>query len=147
MWDMTTPTEAPAAEAGWVADDSSFGARLALVRQRMGWSNVSEAARQCGLLPESWRLWEQGRMPSRLTTIAMAIATRAGCDYLWLVHGPDRGGAVRRTAYIDQTVVTRMGGPARPIRRGQVSPYLGRPVRQTRPVGQGSIRPATPVGL
>ena len=55
MWCMTTaPTE-----QGWVADDSEFGARLALIRQRMAWGNVKEAALACGLPVESWRNWER----------------------------------------------------------------------------------------
>lgn len=39
---------------GWRADDSTFGARLALVRQRMGWGNVKEAALACGRAGSDW---------------------------------------------------------------------------------------------
>ncbi len=78
---------------GWTATDETFGARLALVRQRMQW-NVTEAARECGINQQNWRLWEQGREPHRMVLAAKQIAARTGCDYLWLVHGPDRGGAV-----------------------------------------------------
>lgn len=72
----------------WTADASTFGARLALVRQHMGWGNVKTAAEKCGLPVESWRNWERdGVEPRRMTTIAMTIASATGCDFLWLVHG------------------------------------------------------------
>lgn len=84
---MTTTEAEPQT---WVPE-LTFGARLALVRHRMGW-NIKEAAAACGLPAQSWRGWEvQGREPHRLTTIAAIIASRTDCDYLWLVHGPDRG--------------------------------------------------------
>lgn len=84
------------ATQGWVADDSTFGARLALIRQRMHWGNVKEAAVACGLPVESWRSWERdGRVPQRLVEIASIIADRTGCDYGWLLTGPRlRGEAV-----------------------------------------------------
>lgn len=76
--------------APWVPDTSTFGARLALVRQKMGWGNVKVAAQQCGVPVESWRNWERdGMEPRRLVTIAMAIATRTGVDVDWLVYGPN----------------------------------------------------------
>lgn len=82
----TTPT------APWVPDTSTFGARLALVRQKMGWGNVKTAAEQCGVPVESWRNWERdGMEPRRLVTIAMAIATRTGVDVDWLIRGPGDG--------------------------------------------------------
>lgn len=95
MWHpvgMTAPTKTPPVSAtAWIPDLNSFGARLALVRQKMGWGNVAEAARECGIDRESWRLWEQtGREPRRFITIAMAIANRTGVDLDWLVYGPDR---------------------------------------------------------
>lgn len=147
---MTTAAGGPGAVAptGWIADDETFGARLALVRQRKGW-NIAEAARTCGVNGESWRLWEQGRSPSRLTTIAMAIASAAGCDYLWLVHGPQRGGMRPTTGYTpDARVVARIGhdpnGQAHATtRRGATT----RPVSQTRPLRRGSSRPETPVAI
>lgn len=92
MWQhvgMTAPDTATPIEARWIPDDSTFGARLAMVRQRMGWGNVAEAARACGLDRESWRLWEQtNREPRRMTTICMTIASHAGCDVDWLLWGP-----------------------------------------------------------
>ncbi|MBM0256383.1 helix-turn-helix transcriptional regulator [Micromonospora sp. 4G55] len=73
---------------GWTADDSSFGARLALVRQRMGWGNVKEAATQCGVPAESWRTWERDNVaPRNLLDVVEKISNRSGCDYAWLLAG------------------------------------------------------------
>ncbi|MFY1658540.1 helix-turn-helix domain-containing protein [Micromonospora sp. WMMD1274] len=79
------------ASTGWTVDDSTFSARLALVRLRMGW-NIKEAARACGLPAATWRSWElDGREPHRIRTVAKQISTETGCDYLWLLLGPDGG--------------------------------------------------------
>ncbi len=73
---------------GWIANDSTFGARLALIRQRMQWGNVKEAAVACGLPAESWRTWERdGVTPRRVVEIAAIISERTGCDYGWLLAG------------------------------------------------------------
>ncbi|TCB97548.1 hypothetical protein E0H26_11550 [Micromonospora zingiberis] len=73
---------------GWIADDSTFGARLALIRQRMKWGNVKEAAEACGLPTESWRTWERdGVTPRKIVEIAATISERTGCDYGWLLAG------------------------------------------------------------
>jgi hypothetical protein len=84
---QATPDVAP---DRWVPDDLTFGARLALVRQRMGWGNVAQAARECGVPTDSWRNWEEGMEPRRIVTICMAIAARTGADIDWLVYGPSR---------------------------------------------------------
>lgn len=74
---------------GWTADDSTFGARLALIRQKMAWGNVKEAAVACGLPAESWRTWERDNVvPRRIVEIASIIADKTGCDYGWLLTGP-----------------------------------------------------------
>lgn len=72
---------------GWTVDDSTFGARLALVRQRMQW-NIKEAARECGIPAASWGSWESGSMPRRYTEMCQLIADRTGADVSWLVMGP-----------------------------------------------------------
>ena len=72
---------------GWTVDDSTFGARLALVRQRMQW-NIKEAARECGIPAASWGTWENGAMPRRYTEMCRLISERTGCDYGWLLDGP-----------------------------------------------------------
>jgi hypothetical protein len=72
----------------WRADGDSFGARLALVRQRLAWGNVREAATECGVPAESWRSWERdGRSPRNLAEVAQKIANRTGCDPAWLALG------------------------------------------------------------
>lgn len=81
--------------APWAPDDSTFGARLALVRQHMRW-NAAEAARECGINADSWRLWEEGRRPRDLMQTAQAIAARTGCDFRWLIMGPSRADLERR---------------------------------------------------
>lgn len=76
--------------AGWVATDASFGARLALVRQRMGWGNTKEAALACGLPVQSWRGWERdNRAPRDFVGTCRKIAAATGCDIWWLA-GLDR---------------------------------------------------------
>ena len=144
VWDMANPTDTQPAATGWIAEADPFGARLVLVRQRMGWSNVTEAARQCGLHAESWRLWEQGRMPSRLTTVALTIASRTGCDYLWLVHGPNRGGATLSSIESGARIVA-VGGARHATRSDDV--VHTRPVRQTKPAGGVARRPLTAMAL
>lgn len=124
MAEMTTTGNAEP----WIQQDSDFGARLALIRYRMGW-NIKEAARECGLPAATWRLWEiDGALPRNIITIAMTISTRTGCDYLWLVHGPARG-AIKTLATgmrLDPHVVATV------VAREAASDPL-RPVRQTRP--------------
>ena len=145
---MTTDAGTQQGAAPWTADASTFGARLALVRQHMGWGNVKTAADKCGLPVESWRNWERdGVEPRRMTTIAMTIASASGCDYLWLVHGPDRGGMTPTTRYAPgAAVLTRIGEP---INRGGHRIHRGlatRSVSQTKPLRQRS-RPQTPVAI
>jgi transcriptional regulator with XRE-family HTH domain len=79
-------------QRGWTVDDSTFGARLALVRQRMDW-NIKEAAEACGVPVASWRSWERaGAEPRRYMEKARMIATRTGCDLVWLVGLDDTKG-------------------------------------------------------
>jgi hypothetical protein len=70
----------------WIANDATFGARLALIRQRCGWGNLKEAAVACGIAVESWRSWERdGTLPRRYLDVCAQIARATGCDYGWLV--------------------------------------------------------------
>lgn len=74
---------------GWVPDLSSFGARLALVRQAMGWGNVKQAAQLCGIPVETWRTWERdGMTPRAYINACMKIAGVTGVDLNWLAVGP-----------------------------------------------------------
>jgi transcriptional regulator with XRE-family HTH domain len=73
------------AHSGWVATDAAFGARLALIRQRMGWGNTKEAALACGLPVQSWRGWERdNRAPRDFIGTCQKIADATGCDLIWL---------------------------------------------------------------
>lgn len=69
----------------WVPEDT-FGARLALIRQRMYW-NVKQAAEGCGLNYQSWHNWEHGGLPRDLVGTARQIARATGCNERWLVLG------------------------------------------------------------
>lgn len=134
----TTPVDAAA--KAWTPDDSSFGARLALVRQHMRWGNVKEAANQCGLPVESWRRWERdGVLPNRIVTIAMTIAGRTGCDVNWLL-GLDRGSDTSNGRYVEALVLAHVGR--------MIGPTPGvRPVRQTRPTAGAIHYPRSRVAL
>ncbi len=73
-------------EQGWVPEET-FGARLALIRQRYGW-NVKEAAVNCRIAVESWRNWERDHvLPSRYLDVVRTIAEATGADYDWLLDG------------------------------------------------------------
>jgi len=151
LLNMSITEGAAQSDAGWTADDSTFGARLALIRQRMGWGNIAKAAKEVGVPTDSWRNWEvDGREPHRLVTVAMAISTKTGCDYLWLVHGPLAAGAVRTTSCGLGPRVIAVGGAERPARIrpiGRSSIHNGpatRAVSQTRPLAGESNRPRTP---
>jgi hypothetical protein len=73
---------------GWVPIVESFGARLALVRQRMGWGNVKEAAECCGLPVQSWRNWERDSgQPRDIVKAAQRISAVTGVNYYWLLDG------------------------------------------------------------
>lgn len=98
LCDMTTAVKHTNG-AGWVANDTTFGARLALVRQRMAWGNVKEAALACGIATQSWRTWERDGVPPRnLEEACKKISARTGCDYGWLALGRPTGGAYTPTA-------------------------------------------------
>jgi hypothetical protein len=86
--------EAERESTGWIPNATSFGARLILIRQRMGWGNVKEAAIECGLPPESWRQWEKGAAPRRIVEISSVVSNRTGCSYLWLLTGDGSGKAI-----------------------------------------------------
>lgn len=88
-------------EYHWVPKDT-FGARLALVRQRMGW-NIREAAIACGQKPQSWSNWEAGHGCRNMEAVARSIADATGCDYVWLMAG----GPLRSRCF---SVVPEVGG-------------------------------------
>lgn len=83
------------AEVAWIPGDDEFGARLALVRWRMGW-NAKEAALACDLPQNSWRGWEvAGHLPRNVVEVVAKISARTGVDEYWLLTGkknPRQGG-------------------------------------------------------
>lgn len=81
-------------QSPWVPDLSTFGERLAVVRQRMHW-NVKEAAAACGLPAQSWRNWERGVRCQDLQEVCAAISRATGADFDWLMRGSATN-AIRR---------------------------------------------------
>jgi transcriptional regulator with XRE-family HTH domain len=76
----------PITDTDWVPEDT-WGARLALVRQHMGW-NYEQAGKACDIEPETWRQWEKrGRSPRKIHEIARRIASVSGANYVWLMAG------------------------------------------------------------
>ena len=95
---------------GWVPRVDTLGARLALVRQHMGWGNVKEAAESCGVPVQSWRTWERdGGIPRDILRLAKRVSAVTGVNYYWLLDGE----AVPMTAPIQYE------GPARRTTRGR----------------------------
>lgn len=120
---------------GWTVDDSTFGARLALVRQRMQW-NIKEAARECGIPAASWGTWESGAMPRRYTEMCRLIANRTGCDYGWLLDGPRLSGGMQGTSPNDGSAVINRSASSAPV----TSPIRQKPSGVPRP-GSPKRRP------
>ena len=77
-------TQQPA--SNWIPDVATFGARLALVRWRMGW-NLKEAAVECNLTQNSWGNWENGSMPRNYIEVVNRIVLRTQVNKLWLMTG------------------------------------------------------------
>lgn len=70
----------------WVPVDT-FGARLALIRQRLGGWNVKKVAQFCGIDDQTWRNWEAGTSPRDYEEVCRQIANAVGCDRAWLKAG------------------------------------------------------------
>lgn len=73
-------------QPNWIPDVSTFGARLALVRWRMGW-NVREAERECNLSQNTWGNWEEGALPRDLNSVVNRIVLRTQVAKMWLLTG------------------------------------------------------------
>lgn len=82
---MAAPMAATAVEP-WIPEDT-FRNRLGLVRVALGGLNIKEAATLCGINPESWRRWEDGKSPRNLEAICEQIHLATGLDYHWLIGG------------------------------------------------------------
>lgn len=90
--------------AAWVPDDSTFGARLALIRQGKKWRNVKMAAQICGVPVATWRSWEERTTPGlpRELERVRQIADVAGVDYMWLLTGQAGPTATTSTVSTDR---------------------------------------------
>jgi len=86
MTNVTETTTTAPEPVAWIPRDDSFGARLALVRQRMGWDN-KQASLECGLPQSSWLRYESGSLPRDFVTVASKISKRTGVDAMWLMTG------------------------------------------------------------
>ena len=83
---MSALTNTDPGQGPWLPDDT-FGARLALIRQRKGW-NIAEAARACDIDPQSWSNWESDeRRPRDFQGATRKIAEASGCHPIWLMAG------------------------------------------------------------
>lgn len=135
-------------EPGWIPDVSTFGARLALLRQAMGWTNIKEAAVACAIAPQTWRYWESGKFePRGLVNACMKIAGVTGVDYRWLALGPDALAASAEERPADVTAgyplserVVTVSMPDRAIDRPRFGPGL-----RTQPLPSANISRRTPV--
>src|SRR5688572_8184333 len=89
---MAAPMAAQAPEP-WIPEDS-FRNRLGTLRVALGGLNIKEAATLCGISPENWRRWEDGKSPRNLEAICEQIHLATGIDYRWLIGGgPLRSGS------------------------------------------------------
>lgn len=70
----------------WIPDTSTFGARLALIRWRMGW-NIREAERECNITQNLWGGWEDGKEPRNLIEVVNRIVLRTQVNKVWLLTG------------------------------------------------------------
>lgn len=123
--------ESQSATQAWIPNDETFGARLALIRQKMGWGNVAEAALACGLPANSWRNWERdNRNPRNIVEIAEAVSNRTGADFDWLLRGQRVPGRAGRQSTGESLVVA---GQPRSKRRGQVTTQPSGPLTRVAP--------------
>lgn len=130
---MTTTPHQQQTAKGWMPDDSTFGARLALIRQRMQWGNVREAALACSIPPESWRTWERdGVTPRKLVEMSTLIAERTGCDLGWLVAGPALAGRME----VADTSNVSISGSRQPGRTAELAPVVPVVHRTSRPAAR-----------
>lgn len=128
---MTTAVgEAPVQTQPWIPNDDTLGARLALVRWRMGW-NMKQAALAVGVPAATWRLWEaENAQPRNLVEIAERIADRVNCDFDWLLRGQRVPGRKGRQS-TDETLV--VAGQPRAKRAGKVTTQPSGPLTGVAP--------------
>ena len=84
--------------------EDTFGHRLMLVRADAGNLTIEQAAKQAGLLSQSWGNWERGRMPRDRVDVVDAVVEAFGTDRAWLLDGgpltrPSRKPRVRLASF------------------------------------------------
>lgn len=72
-------------EVTWVPAET-FGARLLLVRHRLGLT-VDEIAELTGLNRATWSTWERGAHPRDLMGVVAAVVAATNVDRDWLTYG------------------------------------------------------------
>ncbi len=139
-----TTDAAPAPAAPWVPDDSAFGARLALIRQRMGWGNVKEGALACRIPVQSWRTWERDNVyPRNYPAICRQISVITGCDLDWLMRGSQPvEGSEHKIAFAQRVIRPINNRPPGGPRKGDERPEVRRPRRITPPPAGTTTRRA-----
>ncbi len=70
----------------WVPSTDTFGARLALVRQKMGW-NQKQASEECDLSINAWARYEDEGGVADLIGTVRKIVSRTGVNEMWLLTG------------------------------------------------------------
>jgi transcriptional regulator with XRE-family HTH domain len=124
---MTTPD---ITDQTWVPE-LTFAARLALVRNRMGW-NIKQAALACGIRPQSWRGWElENRLPHDQLKIGRQIAAVTGVDLSWLLDLDQKIERRAPAVSAEPRVVTR--GRRRADSTGSAAPTVQPGYRAVRP--------------
>lgn len=76
----------------------TFPARLAIVRNKLGW-NAKEAALACGFPAQNWRNWEAGKKPHDYEQVCQQIHERTRVDLRWLMGANPRGGHLVNDGY------------------------------------------------
>ncbi len=106
-----------------VIPTDTWGTRLAIVRQKMGW-NITEAARECGQTATSWQNWENGKGCREMHRVAAKVARRTGYSFTWLIAGGHLADAdpdvrSRCASLIDLRIIP--GGSSGPAKMNQMA--------------------------
>jgi transcriptional regulator with XRE-family HTH domain len=112
LCDMTA-THGERTDTGWVPDDETLAARLAMIRHQKKWGGAARAGEVCGVSAETWRSWENGtnKNPRNFEAIVAKIARKSGCDVGWL-YGGNR---LKKAIDLDQLEAGLRKGLAGPI--------------------------------
>jgi hypothetical protein len=114
LWSMTaTPGERTT--TGWVPvlDDSTFGARLVLIRYKKRWPGHKRAAEETGFRTATWQSWEErpGTRPRDYEEVVAQISRKSGCDAGWLYGGKPMEGMIDLDQ-LEEGLARGLEGPA-----------------------------------